>query len=219
MIPKIIWQTYESEYIDLPVKAKEMFDSWRLQNEGWDHRYLSAKERSIFVKDNFDKEWYEIYSSYKVNVLRADLWRYMCLYIYGGLYCDLDMFCKKPIETWIDLNSKFVVSVEPNEEGYTQSIFASEPKSLFLKNLLDLIKNRYYENRQYDNVIDYETYEVGYKIFTESINKTLISKPDGFVEFLGKDSEKIHFESISHAYAGNGNIFDSNYQSWKTESI
>ena len=219
MIPKIIWQTYESEYNNLPIKAKEMSNSWQIQNKDWEHKYVSGEERSIFVKKYFGKEWHDIYNSYKVNVLRADLWRYMCLYVHGGLYCDLDMFCKKPIESWLDINSKFVVSVEPNEMGYTQSIFASEPKSLFLKDLLDLIKSRYYENRQYNNVIDYEIYEVGYKIFTESIDKTLLIKPNGFEKFLGKDAEKIHFESIEHAYAGNGNVFDSNYQSWKTESI
>jgi mannosyltransferase OCH1-like enzyme len=219
MIPKIIWQTYESEYIDLPVKAKEMSHSWELQNKGWDYKYISGEERSIFVKEYFGEEWHNIYNSYKVNVLKADLWRYMCLYIHGGLYCDLDMLCKKPIESWLDINSKFVVSVEPNEIGYTQSIFASEPKNIFLKDLLDLIKNRYYENREYSNVVEYETYEVGYKIFTESINKTLIGKPEGFVEFLEKDAEKIHFESIDHIRAGNGSVFDSNYQSWKTETI
>ena len=219
MISKIIWQTYESKYDDLPIKAKKMSDSWKKNNKSWEYRYVSEKERNIFVKEYFGKEWHDIYNSYKVNVLRADLWRYMCLYIHGGLYCDLDMLSKKPIESWLDINSNFVVSVEPNEIGYTQSIFASEPNSLFLKNLLDLIKNRYYENRQYNNVIEYEIYEVGYKIFTESIKKTLLSKPTGFVEFVGKDAEKIHFESIDHVRAGNGNVFDSNYQSWKTESI
>ena len=68
-------------------------------------------------------------------------------------------------------------------------------------------------------MIDYEIYETGYSIFTESIKQTLLGSPSGFIGFVGKDAEKIHFDSIEHLYAGNGNIFDSNYQSWKTERV
>jgi hypothetical protein len=35
--------------------------------------------------------------------------------------------------------------------------------------------------------------------------------------YTGKDSKKIHENSIQHFCAGNGNIFGSNYVAWKTE--
>jgi len=219
MIPKIIWQTYETDYQDLSDRAKELIESWKNLNIGWEYNYCSKEKRESLVKENFGKEWYQIYKSYKLDILRSDLWRYMCLYIYGGFYSDLDMLCKKPIESWLDVNSKFVVSVEPDVYGYTQSIFASEPKSIFLKNILNDIKDQYYKNEKYDNVIDYETKETGYIIFTDSIIKTMKKTQDGFVEFVGQDAKIIHHESIDHYYAGNGGIFDSSYKSWKTETI
>ena len=219
MINKIIWQTYESEYDELPDKAKECVESWKSLNPNWKFRYVSGKERSLFVEKHFGQEWKYIYDSYKLDVLRSDLWRYMCLYINGGLYSDLDMVCKKPIESWLNVNSKFVVSSEPNIWGYTQSIFASEPFSVFLKEILNSIKEKYYQNTEYKNVIDYEVNEVGYIIFTNSILKTLEKNKDGVQEFLGEDSNIIHTDSIQHYYAGNGNIFGSNYKSWKTELL
>ena len=219
MINKIIWQTYESEYDELPNKAKECVESWKSLNPSWEFKYVSKKERALFVEKHFGKEWKTIYDSYRVDVLRSDLWRYMCLYINGGLYSDLDMVCKKPIESWLKIESKFVISSEPNVWGYTQSIFASEPSSIFLKDLLNNIKNKYYQNVKYKNVVDYEINEVGYIIFTNSILKTLEKNKDGVQEFLGEDSNIIHTDSIQHYRAGNGNIFGSNYKSWKTESL
>jgi mannosyltransferase OCH1-like enzyme len=217
MINKIIWQTYESEYKDLPEKAKKFVESWKSLNPNWEYKYVSGKERALFVKKHFGEEWMTIYNSYKVDVLRSDLWRYMCLYINGGLYSDLDMFCKKPIESWLKIDSKFVVSGEENIWGYTQSIFASEPYSIFLKDLLNNIKDKYYQNVKYENVVDYEINEVGYVIFTNSILKTLEKNKDGVQEFLNENSKIIHKESIEHYCAGNGNIFGLNYKGWKTE--
>jgi mannosyltransferase OCH1-like enzyme len=219
MIPKIIWQTYEIKYDDLHQKAKEFSESWKSLNNSWEYRYFSDKDRREFVKEYFDKEWYTIYSSYKIDVMRADLWRYMCLYIYGGLYCDLDLVCKEPIENWLDLNSKFVVSEEPGIPGYTQMIFASEPNNIFLKDILESIKNKYYSKSNYNDLKSYIAEEVGYKIFSKSIENTLIKTKEGFVEFIGKDAEIIHYDVTDHYHASETNIFGKNYKKWKKDLL
>ena len=84
MIPKIIWQTYDLEYKNRPQTAKDFSLSWKHLNPDWEYAYVSEKNRSCFVKEYFGEEWYNIYRSYKINVMRADLWRYMCLYIKGA---------------------------------------------------------------------------------------------------------------------------------------
>ena len=219
MIPKIIWQTYECSYNELNFKALECSNSWKQVNPKWEYRYISGKEREEFVLKNFGMEWHNIYTSYSVNVLKADLWRYMCLYIYGGLYSDLDILCKKPIESWLDLDLNFVVSEEPDNPGYTQMIFASSPKSIFLENLLNDIKDQFYLNKKYNSVIDYEINEVGYVIFTKSINNTLNTNKKGFMLHSKEDAKKIHNDSIDHYRAGNGHVFGLDYVSWKNEKI
>jgi mannosyltransferase OCH1-like enzyme len=218
MIPKIIWQTYELEYKDIPQKAKDFSSSWQSLNPSWDYKYVSEKNRSSFVKEYFEEEWYTIYKSYKINVMRADLWRYMCLYIKGGLYSDLDIICKKPIESWLNLDTGFMFSEEPNNPGYTQMIFASEPKNVFLKNILDDIKEQYYKKNMYSNLIDAESKEVGYIVFTNSILKTISLGEKNFTAFLKDDAKKIHYNSTKHYRAGNNNIFGDTYVSWQKES-
>jgi len=219
MIPKIIWQTYESEYKDLPQLALEFANSWQEENPDWEYRYVSGEERAEFVLKHFGEEWHKIYLSYTAGVLQADLWRYMCLYINGGVYSDLDILCKKPIESWLDLNLNFAVSEELNNPGYTQMLFASSPNNIFLKNILKDIKEQFYLNKTYKDVIDYEINEVGYLIFTNSINNTLNINSDGFMLYTGEESKKIHEYSIQHHRAGDGNVFGSNYVAWKSEKV
>ena len=221
MIPKIIWQTYESEYKDLPPLALECANSWQQKNPDWEYKYVSGKERAEFVLNNFGQEWFDIYNSYKANVLKADLWRYMCLYVNGGLYSDLDILCKKSIESFFDLSNNFIASEEPNGLGYSQMIFACEPNSIFLKNIIDNIKIKYYEKNNYDNIVDYETKEVGYIIFTDSIIQTTVSKKidkNSFILYKNKEANKIHNEAISHYRAGKKEkVFGPNYVAWQTE--
>jgi mannosyltransferase OCH1-like enzyme len=219
MIPKIIWQTYETSYDELDPTAKIFSNSWKNLNPSWEYRYASNKERINFIKTYFDEEWYLIYTSYKLNVMRADLWRYMCLYIYGGLYCDLDMLCKLPIESWLNTEAEFVVSKEPNVPGYTQMIFASGPKNVILKNLLFDIKEKFYKKTPYLNVIDYATNETGYSIFTDSILKTLKTHTVNFIDLVNKEAEHVHYEATEHYHAGHKPVFGNSYIKWRHEKI
>jgi hypothetical protein len=217
MIPKIIWQTYETKYDDLPIKAKQLTKSWVELNNNWQYNYVSANERELFIKKYFNKEWFDIYKSYPIDVMRADLWRYMCLYIHGGIYCDLDILCKVPIESWLDTNLNFFVSEDPEVTGYTQMIFASEPESIFLANILNLIKNTYYKGIKYDNMIQYIINEVGYKIFSKSISNTLLKKNVGFKHFINNDAKNFHKNFIEHYKAGTQDVFGTTYKSWRKE--
>jgi hypothetical protein len=45
-----------------------------------------------------------VFESLGTNVERADLWRYLALHKYGGVYADSDVRCMKPINEWNDVN-------------------------------------------------------------------------------------------------------------------
>ncbi|KAI8853267.1 hypothetical protein BC829DRAFT_487094 [Chytridium lagenaria] len=42
----------------------------------------------------------DVYTSFQKNVERADFWRYLVVYLYGGVYVDSDVFPKQPLDTW-----------------------------------------------------------------------------------------------------------------------
>ncbi|GAI87504.1 unnamed protein product, partial [marine sediment metagenome] len=46
---------------------------------------------SRFIRENYP-EYYEIYQEIETPVQKADLWRYLIIYHYGGWYCDMDIY-------------------------------------------------------------------------------------------------------------------------------
>ena len=222
MIPKIIWQTYECDYKDLPTKTLECAKSWQEKNSDWEYEYVSGKQREQFVLNNFGDNWYKIYISYKHNILKANLWRYLCLYTYGGFYVDSDMFCKEPITKWLNTEYDFIAFQDPPYDGYTESFFASSSKNIFLENLLKNINKQYFLNKEYKTYIDYIINEVGYVIFTKSILETIKNVNDyNYILHNQEFSKIIHSNFITHYKASNNdnNSFGSDYLSWKKHNL
>jgi hypothetical protein len=142
MTPKIIWQTYEVPFDQLPQYIKDCAQTWKDNNPQWEYRYMDAKERNEFVLNNFDKEWHDIFTKLPYGVLQSDVWRHMVLFVYGGVYADLDAVCNKPIETWLNNNMNTTVFIDDGDKHFCQFLIASIPKNIVYKNLLDFIKNR-----------------------------------------------------------------------------
>jgi len=233
MIPKIIWQTYETSYDKLPDTIKNFTKTWIDLNPEWSYKYMNADERENFVLENFGKEWHNIFINYPFNILRSDLWRYMVVYIYGGIYIDIDTICKKPIDNWIDRNLGLLVSLETDEPLIAQYIFAAEPKNKIIKHTLNLIKNKSLTNNKYISKVDYVYETTGPLIWTHSIremlgfdknmimsdndymlyNKSKLAKKYGFYCFGGTDWKLFNGYALEHIAASKENI--SGYISWQ----
>jgi inositol phosphorylceramide mannosyltransferase catalytic subunit len=127
-IPKIIWQTHESKYEDLPDLYKENSQTYR--DLGWDYRYYSALDRELFISDYFP-EYLHLYLHIGSGIYRADLWRYLVLSRYGGFYADMDsrLFYEKDNtfdKTINDPNATFNVVRDPNTLFNNYAIMCSE---------------------------------------------------------------------------------------------
>lgn len=94
---KIIWQTHEWELTDLPDEFKASMDSWRTLNPGWDYRYVSARERLEHIEQYYEKDLLKFYKQCD-KLTQSDLWRYLILYKFGGVYSDMDWKCIRPID-------------------------------------------------------------------------------------------------------------------------
>jgi mannosyltransferase OCH1-like enzyme len=143
MIPKIIWQTYESSFEELPKEAKNLVKIWKEKNPEWEYCYMDSRQRDDFVLKEFGKEWFDIYSNINLGIIKANIWRCMVVYKYGGVYSDLDTLCIEPIESWI--KEDFSLTVAKDDDGnpiqYAIYLFAGKPGSVFLNNLINDFKN------------------------------------------------------------------------------
>jgi mannosyltransferase OCH1-like enzyme len=88
MIPKIIWQTHESTYDELPDIYKTNSQTYK-DLDGWEYRYHSNADREAFITEHFP-QYLHLYRYIGPGMYRADFWRYLVLYKYGGFYADID---------------------------------------------------------------------------------------------------------------------------------
>ena len=137
-VPKIIWQTHNYEFDDLPVHLKKVTQNWKNLNPGWDYRYVSYNQRleSIRPYDDLFKHYLK-----QDPVRQSDIWRYLVTYDHGGVYADMDSVCIKPLDYMLSsINDCELLLVPANSHiGSTinNSNFAIKPSSQIMKNVID----------------------------------------------------------------------------------
>lgn len=103
LIPKIIHQTWKND--DIQGQAEEPFRTYALQSQlTWkkyhpDFQYMFWPdiEMEKFV-ETYYSWFYPTWKGFDAHIKRVDTARYCWLHYYGGMYCDLDMICKKNVE-------------------------------------------------------------------------------------------------------------------------
>lgn len=168
MIPKIIWQTYKDPFNQLPQHAKDCAQTWKDLNPEYKYMYMDDNEAKSFILHEFGEDWLSIFNNYPIGVMRGDLWRYMIINKYGGVYADLDTVCNKPISSWIKKDYDLIVSDDEDLPTYTQFAFAGSPNNKITEIVLELIK----QASQKINIEDKQMvhYTTGVDIWTKAIN-------------------------------------------------
>ena len=92
-IPKIIFQTWKT--YDVPDNWKYGQKTVKEKNKDWKYVLLSDEDNLRIVKQHFP-DFLPYFVNFKYNIQRADAIRYMILYLYGGVYLDLDYQALKP---------------------------------------------------------------------------------------------------------------------------
>lgn len=89
-LPKIIHQQWKTDKI-----PEGMFSQYSLQwkklfpEPEYKHILWTDKSGRKLIEEHFP--WFlEVYDKYPINIQRADSMRYFILYMYGGIYADLD---------------------------------------------------------------------------------------------------------------------------------
>jgi mannosyltransferase OCH1-like enzyme len=145
-IPKIIWQTHEWEYDDLPINFKKASMTWQNLNPTWEYRYSSASKRAEQV-EAFSSELYKFYP-FMDKVTQADVWRYVIVYQNGGVYSDMDAMCITSLDSVIKDIPKEIDIFGPkvnDDNTIYNANFGAVKNSICLEKVLDSILKRYKE--------------------------------------------------------------------------
>lgn len=220
MIPKIIWQTYKTAFP--PLEAVSSIRSWLDKNPEYQWYYFDDERCRRFIQDHFTEEFYQMYISLPIGVMKSDVWRIAVVYIYGGVYADLDTLCIQPIDSWTQ-DQDLVVSVEPpTVDSIANFCFAAKPKHPALKLCLEnILKN--YNCRNYLDKIERTGTPIqnfGQEAFHSGIQAYLAANPDD------DTAKKYTLEENAFTPGGNdhtlvlhqiGSVHWNNYDSWRHE--
>lgn len=144
-IPKIIhflWISCDDEFgnIDIPDKNVEKYlKTWETHNPEFEIMRWNGKNILHLIETNFP-EYTDFYINLTPTISKCDFARFAVVYVYGGLYTDLDFICRKNISSLIQNDSYFLF--EPVEHVYMgdkmyNGFFASVPQHPFILGWLE----------------------------------------------------------------------------------
>jgi len=129
-----------------------MIQIWKKKNPGW-KLVLHDDTDCIDLVERFYPEWLQLYKYLPKSIERADVFRYLVLHHYGGVYADTDVECVKPLDEWITSDVKLIVGYEHEftsvEEASSRSyarrlqlqqwFIAAAPKHTLMYNVISRI--------------------------------------------------------------------------------
>lgn len=107
-----------------------------------DYKLYSAVEIEQIIKENFDSKVFHAYNSLNPYCYQSDLARYCLLYLFGGLYVDLNIYFLNRIE--IDPQLDFIAfrdlsHLSRNYWAIQTGLLYSKPKSVISKTCIEII--------------------------------------------------------------------------------
>jgi mannosyltransferase OCH1-like enzyme len=150
-----------------------------------------------FVNKTYPGPIADCYNRLQIMVAKADFWRYLVLYKYGGIYLDMDSSILRPLSGWIQAEDEAIITVEGNPDVFVQWALVFRKGHPVLKKTMDLIVENIQENRYpndihkmtgptvYSRAIQ-EVMGVPHRYVTKDTDTTFI-KNDTKVRIYGKD--------------------------------
>ncbi len=82
-------------------KMPKEFHSWKERNPDWPIQRFDEKSMDAWLKSNLASTvLLEIYDRLPRRILKSDIFRYLMIFLNGGLYVDPDTSCIMPIAEW-----------------------------------------------------------------------------------------------------------------------
>jgi hypothetical protein len=109
-------------------------------NPEYEYRLHDDNDILDFIKKDFP-DYLEGYKKIKYGASKADLWRYLIIYKYGGVYADIDCRCINPLREWIDPNAAYVTQLGINKDICQWLIISVPQNPIFLKAAQKTLQN------------------------------------------------------------------------------
>jgi len=169
-IPNVIYQTWYTN--DLPEFISTRIKNMLKLNPSYEYKFFNDDDMDDFVLNNFNAEIVNCYMKLNIRAARADFWRYLILYKYGGVYLDIDCLITESLELFIK-NDDAILSIETigtsdcvDKKYYINWAMIFSKKHPILKKTIDFLINNINNNTYPNNI--YKT--TGPAVLSRAIN-------------------------------------------------
>lgn len=171
-IPKNIFQTFKTK--ELPLITRWHIWNMKRMNPEYQYYLYDDNDIQVFFQENFPSEYLKAYNQLTIGAAKADFFRYAILYIYGGIYLDIDSGMSKPLRKLILPTDVALISAERHIGLYCQWGLIFDKGHPFLKKTLEQVL----ENIQLHKFPNDVHATTGPTAFSKAINECLVENPD-----------------------------------------
>ncbi|GAB7366893.1 hypothetical protein MBLNU230_g1254t1 [Neophaeotheca triangularis] len=161
--PRKVWQTWKVDPLGMEQKDSDVAKTWIAKNPSHRYEVLTDSNDLGYVEHNFGPEGFNrldivyVYRQLNDRILKADLLRYLVMYVEGGIYTDIDVEALKSADHFIperfnEADIDMVVGVEIDEpafidhpilgqkcQSFCQWTFMCKPRLPVMLNLVESI--------------------------------------------------------------------------------
>lgn len=127
--PQKIWQTWKTEPLMFGVRDTVRAMSWLNLNPQMRYEVITDANEMTFVEQHFGPDGFDrpdiidFYRSLNLQIVKADLLRYMVMYAEGGIYADIDVQALRPFDRFLptaqdEHDFDLIIGVEVDEPRY-----------------------------------------------------------------------------------------------------
>ncbi len=163
MIPNIIhfiWIDKNTLHTNkIPDKYDKCIQTWKQNAPDLTIKIWFYNEILQFIKNNFDNNILQLFLNMNKIISKCDFARFLIIYKHGGIYCDLDFYCRKNLYSLIKHKNHFLVPEPPeHQKDYKEKlifngIFAFTPNHPFVKGYIDYMYKNYKHTKNQNDVL------------------------------------------------------------------
>ena len=165
MIEKNIFQCYWNRSGNPLIN--DLINKHKSMNPDYNYYLYDDKDMDVFVNKHYNGEISECYNKLNITVAKADFWRYLVLYKYGGIYLDRDSSIEKPLNQLIKEEDQAIITEEGNPYNYVQWALIFSKEHPILKKTIELVCDNIKNNRYPNDILKM----TGPDIYTKAIRE------------------------------------------------
>ena len=153
-------------------------------NPAYRYEFYDDERILQFIKATYPSSIFEAYTKLDIGAAKADFFRYLALFHFGGVYLDLDAYVTRRLDKFIDADDKAVITMERNAGIFAQYALVFSPKHPILEKCIETICNNIQQKLHVNDIHKL----TGPSVFTDAVNWYVQQYPnDANTRIFGTD--------------------------------